>query len=330
MAGVELSGLEVKVLLGVAYGMSVEEVATQAAMRLKTVRVLLSSAKDKLTCRAMTDAAAVERAYVTGALPNPMPEPASRQVALRISTSQVALIWLISLGATASGISKRSHVPVIKVEQDIRALCESTGAASAAHLITRARQLNIRYHRGLPPTRSPLPPSRRPARAACTVKPRRTDDTAGTMSPEPAQPVIDTHVILRDGDKILFSQRGGPYGHGRWHVPSGKLDKGEPLTVGAVRELFAETGIHVGPGDLRLVQVVHHKQSATVERIGFFFEATAWIGEPVNREPEKCMSLEWFSVHELPDDIIEYPKEGIDGYLADAAPLSEHGWQGPA
>lgn len=48
------------------------------------------------------------------------------------------------------------------------------------------------------------------------------------MNPKVAKPLIDTHVILRDGDKLLFSQRGGPYGYGRWHLPSGKLDQGSP------------------------------------------------------------------------------------------------------
>ncbi|MGX5187133.1 hypothetical protein ACWKT5_31340 [Streptomyces avermitilis] len=33
--------------------------------------------------------------------------------------------------------------------------------------------------------------------------PKEHERTTGT-------PVIDTHVILRDGEKILFSQRGGP------------------------------------------------------------------------------------------------------------------------
>ncbi|MFF3404381.1 NUDIX domain-containing protein [Streptomyces sp. NPDC002659] len=85
------------------------------------------------------------------------------------------------------------------------------------------------------------------------------------MNPEPAQPaqpVIDTHVIVRDGDKLLFSQRGGPYGYGRWHMPSGKLDQGQPLPVGAARELYEETGITVDPAHLRLVQVVHHRPKA--------------------------------------------------------------------
>ncbi|MFI5474560.1 hypothetical protein ACIA6D_30520 [Streptomyces cacaoi] len=47
------------------------------------------------------------------------------------------------------------------------------------------------------------------------------------MSGQPATPVIDTRIILRDGDKALLSQRGGPYGYGRRHMPSGKLDQGD-------------------------------------------------------------------------------------------------------
>ncbi|MEU2730473.1 NUDIX hydrolase [Streptomyces griseoviridis] len=147
------------------------------------------------------------------------------------------------------------------------------------------------------------------------------------MSGQPARPVIDTHVIVRNGDKVLLSRRNGPYGHGRWHMPSGKLDQGESLPDGAARELYEETGITVAPVHLRLVQTVHHRQDACTERIGFFFEATEWEGQPVNREPEKCLALEWFPVHDLPDDIIEYPKAGLRGYLDDSGPLTEHGWQ---
>ncbi|MEU7554056.1 NUDIX domain-containing protein [Streptomyces sp. NPDC044571] len=147
------------------------------------------------------------------------------------------------------------------------------------------------------------------------------------MNAAPATPVIDTHVILRDGDKILLSQRGGPYGYGRWHAPSGKLDQGEPLSRGAARELREETGVEVDPDHLRLVHVVHHKQSPAVERIGLFFEATEWRGEPVNREPEKCLDLRWWSVHELPEDIIEYPAAGLLGYLDGEQAMTEHGWQ---
>ncbi|MFE3638161.1 NUDIX domain-containing protein [Streptomyces sp. NPDC059168] len=147
------------------------------------------------------------------------------------------------------------------------------------------------------------------------------------MSGQPAEPTIDTHVILRDGEKILLSQRGGPYGYRRWHLPSGKLDQGETLTAGAARELFEETGVHADPDRLRLLHVVHHRQEDNSERIGFFFEATEWEGTPVNKEPAKCLALQWFTDHDLPEDIIEYPAAGLHGCLDRSGTLTQHGWQ---
>lgn len=141
-----------------------------------------------------------------------------------------------------------------------------------------------------------------------------------------ATPVLDTHVILREGDKILMSQRGGPYGYGRWHLPSGKLDAGEPLTVGAAREVYEETGVIVEPNHLRQVHVVHHRQGPDAERVGFFFLATHWAGEPTNREPDKCLDLRFYDVRELPEDIIEYPAAGLYGYLNGENTLTVHGW----
>ncbi|NGO71464.1 NUDIX hydrolase [Streptomyces boncukensis] len=141
-----------------------------------------------------------------------------------------------------------------------------------------------------------------------------------------AAPILDTHVILLDGDKVLMSQRGGPYGYGRWHLPSGKLDRGETIPAGAARELHEETGVTVAPDQLRQVHVVHHKQAEDIERVGFFFLATEWEGEPSNREPQKCLDLRWFSVHDLPEDIIEYPAAGLRGYLDAPGALTLHGW----
>ena len=142
-----------------------------------------------------------------------------------------------------------------------------------------------------------------------------------------ARPVIDVHIILRDGDKILLSQRGGPYCHGQWHAPSGKLDPDEPLTVAAVREAHEEAGVIIDPDHLRLVHTVHHRQGTDAsDRIGFFFEATRWQGEPVNREPDKCLRLQWFAVHDLPNDLIPYPAAGLGAYLDGDEGLTMHGW----
>ncbi|MFI1584791.1 NUDIX domain-containing protein [Embleya sp. NPDC020630] len=128
-----------------------------------------------------------------------------------------------------------------------------------------------------------------------------------------------------------MSQRGGPYGYGRWHAPSGKLDPGETLTAATAREANEETGVVVDPGHLRLVHTVHHHQGNDApDRIGFFFEATTWENEPVNREPDKCLRLAWFAVHDLPEDLIPYPEAGLRAYLHGDTGITMHGWPHPA
>ncbi|MFJ6770153.1 NUDIX domain-containing protein [Kitasatospora sp. NPDC091257] len=149
-----------------------------------------------------------------------------------------------------------------------------------------------------------------------------TSDT----SPIPL-PVVDVHVVLRTPDgKILLSQRGGPYGYGQWHAPSGKLDPGEKPAHGAARELEEETGITTDPARLHLAHTVLHHQDPATLRLGLFYLATAWEGEPVNREPDKCLDLRWFTEDGLPDDLIPYPAAGIHGALTDPGGLTHHGW----
>lgn len=149
-----------------------------------------------------------------------------------------------------------------------------------------------------------------------------TSDT----SPTPP-PVVDVHVILRTPDgKILLSQRGGPYGYGQWHAPSGKLDPGEKPAHGAARELEEETGITVDPARLHLAYTVLHRQDPAILRLGLFYLAAEWEGEPVNREPDKCLDLRWFTEDGLPDDLIPYPAAGIRGALTDPGGLTHHGW----
>lgn len=140
-------------------------------------------------------------------------------------------------------------------------------------------------------------------------------------------PIVDVHVVVRRGDKILLSQRGGPYGYAQWHAPSGKLDPDETPAQAAVRELSEETGLHALPEALTLVHtVLHHQGDGTPDRVGFFYELTEFTGEPENREPTKCLGLAWYAEHDLPDDLIPYPAAGLHGALQNRGGVTYHGW----
>ncbi|MFI5781131.1 NUDIX domain-containing protein [Nocardia sp. NPDC051570] len=145
--------------------------------------------------------------------------------------------------------------------------------------------------------------------------------------------LIDVHVLLTRDDRLLLTRRGGNNEFaGRWHMPSGKLDAGESITMAAAREAFEEVGVTINPTDFRVVHITHVAGSGPEPRLGVFLHAARWLGEPTNREPEKCLALDWFPVDQLHTvDVIEYPAVGIQAFLAgDSVSFSEHGWPVPA
>ncbi|CAM00642.1 ADP-ribose pyrophosphatase YjhB (NUDIX family) [Saccharopolyspora erythraea NRRL 2338] len=141
----------------------------------------------------------------------------------------------------------------------------------------------------------------------------------------PHRTIIDAHLLLVRGGEVLLSLRRGRYGDGMWHLPSGKLDAGESVVAAAVREAREEVGVRIDPADLRHVHTLHATGPGQEPRLGVFFEATRWAGEPVNLEPEKCHGIEWFDLHRLPEPLIPYPAAGIHAYR-DGIPFATMGW----
>ncbi len=129
--------------------------------------------------------------------------------------------------------------------------------------------------------------------------------------------LIDVHVLLVRDSEVLLTRRRDPDPRfdGLRHLPSGKLDAGESVLDGAVREAEEEVGVLIEPGDLRHVHTLHANGSGLEPRLGLYFEARRWTGEPGNREPEKCSELRWFQLDALPRDTIPYPAAGIAAYL---------------
>lgn len=134
----------------------------------------------------------------------------------------------------------------------------------------------------------------------------------------------------RASDRVLLLQRGprAKFAQGRWDLPVGKCDPGEPVTAAAVRELFEETGLRVDPADLRLAHVVHG--ALGVEAPGGYvtvvFAVDRWAGEPHNAEPEKHAQVAWFPIDAVPADSVAPTAEAVAAYRAGRHEVLLTGW----
>lgn len=107
-----------------------------------------------------------------------------------------------------------------------------------------------------------------------------------------------------------------------------EMEEGEPAPHGAAREAEEEVGVDTDPHALSLAAVVHHRQHPGLARIGMFFLARQWSGEPVVAEPDKAGKLVWADPRVLPSNTIAYPAEGIRTWMRGDR-LALHGWPPP-
>ncbi len=135
---------------------------------------------------------------------------------------------------------------------------------------------------------------------------------------------IDVHLILRQTEMVLLGRRMNTgFADGSWHVPSGHVEDGESAVTALIREAGEEIGVRIDPADVRFVHVMHHYTDSG--RVALFFDVTRWRGTPINTEPDKCAGWDWFSLDDLPEDMIPYAGEALTRYRKGET-YSERGW----
>lgn len=149
-------------------------------------------------------------------------------------------------------------------------------------------------------------------------------------TPPPAQGnVIDVLLVLTRADQVLLALRHGTGAFdGQWNVPSGKLEAGEDVLTGMLRETREEIGLALPRKDLRLAAVTHRRYPGHPARLGLFFHARHdpdRHGEPVNAEPHKCKEIRWYPLDGLPANTVPYTAAGVAAYRT-GTPLVLDGW----
>lgn len=135
-------------------------------------------------------------------------------------------------------------------------------------------------------------------------------------------------VLIRNNKILLLRRFNTGYEDGNYSLIAGHVESGESFTQCIIREAKEEAGITLKPEDLDVVHVMHRNSGLAEnnERIDIFFKASDWEGKIQNKEPHKCEDLSWFSLQDLPANIIPYIKKSIENIL-DKKYYCEHGWQ---
>lgn len=143
-----------------------------------------------------------------------------------------------------------------------------------------------------------------------------------------ACPNIACYVLVRKGDEIIGLLRDGTdWMNGYYGIAQGKVEKHEPYTAAAVREIQEELGVTVKPQDLKPVLVMHRWEpsSQAQDWVDIYFEVTKWQGELKNNEPHKHSKLDWLKLTDLPDNIIPCISYALE-QIAQGNMYAEYGW----
>lgn len=119
-------------------------------------------------------------------------------------------------------------------------------------------------------------------------------------------------IIRTESSRLVFVRRAIEPGYGKWVFPGGYVDRGEPLTVAAVREAREESGL-----DVRIDGLVNIYSYAGRAPIIIVYAATA-VGGALSTDDDECLEIAEFEPEGIPWDDLAFPstREGLRDYLA--------------
>lgn len=133
-------------------------------------------------------------------------------------------------------------------------------------------------------------------------------------------------LLIKNGNTILLQKRKNTgWNDGNWALPGGGVDGSETVVHAAIREAKEELGITLKKDDIKVVHVLHYRNKNGTESVNFFLEVAQWEGEPYNREPEKCETVQWFDTNNIPDNCVDVLPTALK-HIQNNVVYGEWGW----
>ena len=111
---------------------------------------------------------------------------------------------------------------------------------------------------------------------------------------------IITRKIKEKTEILLMERINTGDDDGMYELPGGHLEKNEDIFDAMIRELNEELLINVKREKLKLALIMHHY---TGERFNFIFNLNGKNINPQIGEKDKCNSIKWFNINQLPKNI---------------------------
>lgn len=135
-------------------------------------------------------------------------------------------------------------------------------------------------------------------------------------------------ALLENKDQILFVRRAlaARFAGGMYSLIGGKVEAGESGLHAIVREVYEETGLSIPGENFDLVHTFHRNGQES-ELIALCFKVDiANLQAPLNKEPDKHDEMRFFSINELPENVLPAHKQAIQ-LIQNNVRYSEHGWE---
>jgi 8-oxo-dGTP diphosphatase len=132
-------------------------------------------------------------------------------------------------------------------------------------------------------------------------------------------------ILEHNSQLLLLLRQNAKFFSGYYGLMGGKIEENESPYAALIREAYEEIGISIAAENLHFVHCLSFKNEADEKVLALVFKITNWHGQLINKEPDKCAALAWFSYDNLPENIIPRHKLILE-QLKKSVMYSECGW----
>jgi len=109
-------------------------------------------------------------------------------------------------------------------------------------------------------------------------------------------PKLVVSTVLIRNNQLLVVQEGKPSNHGKWNIPSGRVEESEKVTDAAVREVLEETGYQIRLTGFSGIYRFYSESGNLITRLNFMGEI---IGGELKCDGKEILAVKWIELAEF-------------------------------